>query len=380
MRISIVQGPFLPVPALRGGAVEKACLALGREWARRGHEVTHVSRRFPGLPDSEELDGVRHLRIASRDAPTGAFAFRLAETLYGLRALAVLPRADVLLLNSVVLPLLVRSRRWGVPVYRVGRQPKGQYRLYPRIGWIVGVSRAVVRAVEREAPQYHGRSEVVGGPLSASFAPLPPAELGPRPARLLYVGRLHPEKGLHLLLEAFARLGPAAGDWRLVLVGPHEVAAGGGGTAYLERLRALAAPLGERVELAGPIYDEARLRAEYRRAGLFCYPSVAETGEALGLAPVEAMAMGAVPVVSALDCFDDFLEPGVSGFRFDHRAADPAGELARTLAPLLAGEVELEPLRRRGLEIAARFTATACAGRYLALFERALAEARGGRA
>ncbi len=376
MRITIVQGPFLPVPALRGGAIEKICAALAADWAARGHEVTLVSRRFPGLPDAEERDGVRHRRVASRDAPAGRLAFRWAEALYCRRALAVLPPADVVMVNSVILPLLLRSTRHGVPVHYAGRYPKGQYRLYPAIGWVAAMSQAVAAAVEREAPQFAGRTAVTAGPLTAAFAPLDPAALGgERQRELLYVGRLHPEKGVHLLVEAFARLGERAAGWRLALVGPHDSAAGGGGEAYLARLRRLAAPLGERVAFVGPLYDEAELRARYLGASLFCYPSLAESGEALGMAPLEAMAMGGVPVVSSLDCFADFLEPGATGFRFDHRAADPVAALAETLAPLTTGAVELAPLRRAAVERAGFYALSPCSERFLTLFERAVAEA-----
>src|SRR5262249_25971239 len=41
LRINIVQGAFFPVPALRGSSVEKVWHALGREFARAGHKVTH---------------------------------------------------------------------------------------------------------------------------------------------------------------------------------------------------------------------------------------------------------------------------------------------------------------------------------------------------
>lgn len=50
MRITVVQGPFLPVPPLRGGAIEKVMSGLGETWARQGHAVTHISRRHPGGP------------------------------------------------------------------------------------------------------------------------------------------------------------------------------------------------------------------------------------------------------------------------------------------------------------------------------------------
>ena len=50
MKITILQGAFLPVPTKRGGAVEKVWFGLGREFARLGHTVTHVSRRCDDLP------------------------------------------------------------------------------------------------------------------------------------------------------------------------------------------------------------------------------------------------------------------------------------------------------------------------------------------
>jgi hypothetical protein len=48
MRITIVQGAFLPVPPLLGGAVEKMWFGLAPEFVRHGHEVVYISRRFAG--------------------------------------------------------------------------------------------------------------------------------------------------------------------------------------------------------------------------------------------------------------------------------------------------------------------------------------------
>ena len=55
MKITILQGAFLPVPALRGGAIEKAWEALGQAFAEKGHVVTHVSRLCDGLPSREKI-------------------------------------------------------------------------------------------------------------------------------------------------------------------------------------------------------------------------------------------------------------------------------------------------------------------------------------
>ena len=49
MRISIVSGFFLPVPAVSGGATEKTWHGLAKDFAAQGHSVTLVSRRWPGL-------------------------------------------------------------------------------------------------------------------------------------------------------------------------------------------------------------------------------------------------------------------------------------------------------------------------------------------
>ena len=63
MKITILQGAFLPVPAIRGGAIEKAWERLGREFVKLGHQVTHISRLCDGLPKEEEIEGVHHIRI-----------------------------------------------------------------------------------------------------------------------------------------------------------------------------------------------------------------------------------------------------------------------------------------------------------------------------
>ena len=177
------------------------------------------------------------------------------------------------------------------------------------------------------------------------------------------MGRLHPEKGVHVLVEAFSRVAAGNPGWSLRVVGPHAESQGGGGEAFLRELVRLAA--GHDVRFEGPVFDRASLAALYRAACLFCYPSLAEQGEAFGLAPLEAMACGVAPLVSRLSCFDDFIEDGRTGWRFDHRAADPAGSLAGVLAGLINDEARLEGAGRLAHESATRFSYGAVARRYL---------------
>ena len=153
------------------------------------------------------------------------------------------------------------------------------------------------------------------------------------------MGRINREKGLDLLAEAVAKLGVRSDlpPWRLVLCGPSDVARGGSGESYraeLEQKFHAALPR-DRVTFLEPIFDQHCLIEVYRQVDIFCYPSLAAQGETFGVAVAEAMAAGAVPVVSALPCFTDFVREDVTGVTFEHAVDDAAQQLADALARLL---------------------------------------------
>jgi glycosyltransferase involved in cell wall biosynthesis len=111
---------------------------------------------------------------------------------------------------------------------------------------------------------------------------------------LLFLGRLHPKKGLPNLLEAWRRLRqtdrPTA--WRLAILGPDQQ----GHAAELDRL-ILAAGLQQEVHLFGPAWGAAR-DAALRAAAAFVLPSFSE---GLPLAVLEAWAYG-LPVLMTPAC------------------------------------------------------------------------------
>jgi len=372
MKITIAQGAFFPVPPLMGGAVEKIWFALGAEFARRGHEVVHISRRCGELPHEETVNGVRHLRVPGADAPQSLLALKGLDLLYSLRVLPVLPEADILVTHTFFLPILARRKRWGKLYVHAARYPKGQMRFYGHAARIQTVSGPIRKAIVREVPHLASKVISIPNPLPGEVASVPPQ---PRPAgaekRLLYVGRVHPEKGIGLLLDAFALL-PASlrAGWKLVVVGPAEARYGGGGGDYLAELKKRAGSLP--VEWTGPVFDPERLHAHYREASLFVYPSLAEKGETFGLAPLEAMAQGCPALVSALDCFGDFIENGVNGWVFDHRAAAPAQTLASRLGELMEPPELLAQAAPRAWATAERFSLERVAGMYLDDFQTLL--------
>lgn len=381
MRITIVMGFFLPVPALQGGATEKIWPHLARLLAEAGHEVTIVSRRWPGLADRESAGRLHHLRLPGIRHTRWLPLNLLLDFLWGLQVLVRAPRADVIVCNTVSLPVYARWLRpaAGRVAVVLGRMPKGQNRLYGATDLILATSTAVAAKARAENPRLGERIFTLPNSIdwllhqAAGAARIPDQGL-----TIGYVGRIHPEKGLECLLEAAAEL--ARQDdlptWRLVLVGPVAVAQGGGGEAYRDGLRdRFGTTLGDRLEFLAPVYDAAALARIYGGLDVFCYPSTAAQGEGLSVAPIEAMAAGAVPVVSRLDCYHDLIVPDVNGLQFDQTSAHAPPELARLLASLLR-----DPQRRRRLAQAAQETArhhdfSAAIPPLLARFERLLAPA-----
>lgn len=373
MRITIATGPMLPVPTLRGGAVPRMWQGLAEQFARAGHEVTIFARAFAGQPERETIAGVRYLRWGGFDQSLSVRKDLLKDLAYAVRANRRLPAGDVLITNDFWLPVFaVRRRAAGKVVINANRFPKGQFWLYRKASRIAAASTAVRDAIATQCPALAARTRVFPNPIdTAVFQPALARPTSAGPKTLLFIGRVHPEKGVHLLVGAFQILHAQRPGWRLQIIGPVATAQGGGGDAYLKRLQHLAA--GCPVEFCDPIYDLARLADAYRAADLFCYPSIAEQGESFGVAPLEAMACGVAPIVSALACFRDFLTPGETGWSFDHRAPNPAGALAEQLLVAATDDARRTAIAACAAQTARQFSHEAVASDYLTDFAAMLA-------
>lgn len=335
-------GFFLPVPPVAGGATEKSWHGLAREFAARGHAVTVISRRWPGWADRETVDGVTYLRLRGYAHTASLARNLLRDFIWSWRVWFALPPADLTVVNCVALPVWLGwfRRRAGRLAVMTGRVPKGQYRLYRRLDRVLAVSSAVRADLLAENPRFASATLVTGYPIPWRALHQPrPAPAPGAPVTFGFVGRINREKGLELLVSAFALLAQDAGlpPWRVLFCGPADIARGGSGPDFVAELQATLSavlPPGH-CEFRAPIFDEDALASVYREIDVFCYPSLAARGETFGVAVAEAMAAGAVPVVSQLPCFTDFVRDGGNGLVFAHEAPDAAAQLAAALRRLL---------------------------------------------
>lgn len=364
MKITIVLGAFLPVPPIMGGAVEKAWFVLAQEFVRQGHEVVQVSRAVPEFPREEIIAGVNHRRVRGFNTPPSLIWLKLLDLIYSIRVKSMLPEADIVVTNTFWLPLLLGNSTRGRVYVHVARYPKGQTRFYGKAARLQAPSQVVAGAISAEAPKLAGRVAVVPYPVPASTNKEEPSPVAARGKVILFVGRIHPEKGIDLLVDAFAGAANAVfEEWKLVIIGPAQSKFGGGGEPYVDDLKRRARDAA--VVFRGPVFDPSALEEEYRRARIFVYPSLAERGESFGLAPLEAMSQRCATLVSDLACFRDFISDNETGFVFNHRAASPVETLREQLERITCHPTLLASVADAGYQKSADYSVSRVAGQFL---------------
>lgn len=128
---------------------------------------------------------------------------------------------------------------------------------------------------------------------------------------LLYLGRIHPIKGLDRLLKAWSQLESSFPGWRLEIVGNDTSYYGS--TGYLSYLKSLADQLSLRqVEFRDGLFGRDKWQ-KYGDADLFVLPSYSEN---FGVVVAEALSYG-VPVLASKDIPWKSLDEKQLGWTFD---------------------------------------------------------------
>jgi len=182
-------------------------------------------------------------------------------------------------------------------------------------------------------------------------------QAGPRQA--LFLGRIHPVKGLPLLLRAWHLAAPK--DWRLVLAGPDE-------EGHQQLLEAEVARLGLAgvVSFTGPVSGEAKAQL-LAASHLFVLPSHSES---FGMVVGEALAHG-LPVLTTLNVPWPQLEQLGCGWRVSGTVEAIAAALSDATR---CDNQRLAQMGRRGRDlIAEQYGWDKIAERFTGLYSRVLA-------
>jgi glycosyltransferase involved in cell wall biosynthesis len=304
-RLRIVLAPSAYDPNV--GGIEEVARQLALQLAARGHHPTVLTNRWPaGLPREDVVEGVDVLRL---DFPLPAMSIA------GLTRFAAT--------TGVAVHRLLGSLRRNAPdvIHVIGAGPQSAYLaalrpfLAPRIVFSacgeltfdanavfarstslrLGLRLMLARADAVTACSAHVLRDLkTAGAIEPTAIVIPngvdPSEFSPHATRptgdttVLAIGRLVPQKGFDVLLEAAAD--PRLESARFVIAGD------GSERAALEQQTDMLG-ISDRVAFVGTA-SRAQLASLFREAAAFALPS---RGEAFGIVLLEAMAAG-VPAVA----------------------------------------------------------------------------------
>jgi glycosyltransferase involved in cell wall biosynthesis len=362
-------------PPLRIGIDARAAAEVP---AGRGRYVRELLRALARLPDDHRyvLLARRPWEGAELDARFRWVCPRARDPLWLLAAARAVERHCDVVLATNTYALCVLTRRPAVAVVydlvvfdRAMRSPRGSQleRLTlplaaRRARALACISDATRAALVARLPAVAPRARTIPLAADPAFADAAPDDAqvpgrhGIAGPYVLSTATLEPRKNLPRLIEAFAGLPPER------RAGAELVLAGARGWQEDETFAALRRHAGL-VRTLGYV-EEAELRALYRGATVFAYPSL---GEGFGLPVLEAMTAG-VPVLTS----DRSSLPEVAGDAARYVDPTDVGAIRDGLAALLADPAERARLAERGRARAAGFSWERTARETLALLEDAV--------
>lgn len=363
-------------PHVVAGA-QRATLALARDLARRGVETRVLLSADGPFAAALAAAGVDH-RVVPVPAPLQRFGGTASATAG--RRLAV---AGAL---PVAWASFARALRWadvahvndhrGVAI--VG--PAALMARRPMVWHVHGLvaSRCITATAGRLArgvvvPTAAAVPRLAGLPTAAAVAVVPYGRPAPSVAAwrspglvptVATIARLHPDKGIDILLRAVALARHALAELRLVVVGGSQA----GSERYEGELRALAAEL-DITDAVTFVGTDPQPFARLAEAGATLYVQASrERSELLPLAVIEAMAAGYPVLATDVGGVADLVRPGITGRLV--APADPAA-LAAAAVELLADPTLLDRLGAGGRALArAEHTEAAMLGHLIAAYHR----------
>ena len=140
---------------------------------------------------------------------------------------------------------------------------------------------------------------------------------------LLFLSRIHPKKGVDLLIEAFAAVVDSDPSLQLVIAGPDQV-----GWQAAQQRRALELGIADRITWPGMLSGDLKWGA-FRSSELFCLPSHQEN---FGIVVAEALSCGLPVAISKPVNISTEVSSASAGIVFDDTVQDTIDALREWLA------------------------------------------------
>lgn len=336
--IAIVVPELLPVPPVQGGAVEHWVDEASRRLVKPGRKLAIVSRPA-GIAG---CDGIQYLGIPW--TPIERFFHRIKDKVtwknplrylakiqnvysYGLRVAGTVRDFDVVYLHNEPNILLFLHKRPGQKIVLHMHNDHLTMKLFrpfyrhalAKVDRVICVSDYIRRQAVVVFPEYADRFTVVFNATDPEvFKPYGDeatqalqgiVQVEPGKQYLLYVGRLTPVKGVHILVEAFREIHRRMPDVRLIITGS-SFFGGAAKTAYEQELVKLAEPVSDAIVFTGYLPHD-KLKYLYAMVDMIALPSVWQ--DPCPLVVLEAMASGTCLVSSAVGGIPEVVENGING-------------------------------------------------------------------
>jgi glycosyltransferase involved in cell wall biosynthesis len=310
---------------------EIATYYMAEHLAQRGHEVHVITSLDEGLPEESYEKGFYIHRLPrTKIRFAGAFIF-WADIVRTIRKVS----PDIVHAQSlgIGVPALLSKKILKFP-YAVWGQGSDVY--LP--DWFTKLTSktiiknadsaiALTEDMKRAMQAMYDRDIAIvpnGIDLKEYTSERPMQNVGGPIKRILFVGRLHPVKGVQYLLQAMQMVHEEVPGAKLILVGDGE---------ERESLEKLTDSLGIRecVEFVGGVPHE-KIPDYMHHADVFVLPSLSES---FGIVNLEAMACGLPIVATRVGGIPDIIEDGANGYLVDTKNQE---QIAEVLLKLLQDE------------------------------------------
>jgi glycosyltransferase involved in cell wall biosynthesis len=343
--VALVSSGLVPVPPVRGGAVEEYVYQLSRHLRRLGVDAVVIDANYDN--DKlvyEEFNGAQIVRIPTAKPFIGFKERIIKEFLFGRAASRYISREGfdiihantawagfALALHKSIGKLKCRGFVYTChnPLWPENRVHIGEKIVRLMEGYtmkiadtIIALNKTMYRALTEKAKIDPRKMVIVPNGVDTEFfrPGLKNEQILSKygleeQSYILFVGRVSPEKGVHILLQAFKQIvNEIPKDFKLVIMGPLTSTFNSTQiSSYAKAMMSYAKEkLDERVVFTGAI-DRNSLRILYSNAYCFVLPSLAE---AFPMVLLEAKASGTPPIGSTAGGIPDIIIDGVNGLLF----------------------------------------------------------------